>query len=445
MYNENIKYNTYILYQALGDKMKIIHLKKAILAAMIIPFIPSLMQGQTLRGSIISADNKTLAYTDANTSRSHPFADACAPILGYSSSKNGGKQGIEKSYNKTLADGKNVQLNIDLALQQKIETIIDIRRIHYTADEILVGVMDSQTGKVIALATSRRYIPSHIREKDIPALNPKFAEYPYEPGSVMKPISIAIALDHGLVTPETIFDTHNGKLKIGENHTITDDDKFESLNVTDIIVHSSNVGTSLISWKLTGKEFRDGLLKFGFSKPSGVDLSRDLPGVVKDEAKTDNKLHRANSSYGYGMMASLLQLMKAYASFNNGGLIVTPKVVASSNSSSSRVISKKTSQDMHNILLEVVKRGTGIKAQYRGLEIGGKTGTAHIAKDGRYVREYHSSFYGFANDDKGHRYTIGVLVIRAKAKYKYFASKSAVPVFRAVVEALVKGSFLNLK
>ena len=79
-----------------------------------------------------------------------------------------------------------------------------------------------------------------------------------------------------------------------------------------------------------------------------------------------------------------------------------------------------------------------MKAQYPGLEIGGKTGTAHMAKGGRYVREYHSSFYGFANDKFGHKYTIGALVIRAKKRYAYFASKSAVPTFRQIVQLLVE-------
>jgi len=88
-------------------------------------------------------------------------------------------------------------------------------------------------------------------------------------------------------------------------------------------------------------------------------------------------------------------------------------------------------------------RGTGVKAQYPGLEVGGKTGTAHIAKNGRYVREYHSSFYGFANDKEGNKYTIGVLVIRAKKRYKYFASLSAVPTFKRIVHTLVELDYLH--
>jgi cell division protein FtsI (penicillin-binding protein 3) len=98
---------------------------------------------------------------------------------------------------------------------------------------------------------------------------------------------------------------------------------------------------------------------------------------------------------------------------------------------------------MHKILQKVVREGTGVAAQYPGLEIGGKTGTAHIAAHGHYVKRYNSSFYGFANDDKGHRYEIGVLVIEASKYHKYFASQSAVPTFKAIVDDLVELGYLH--
>ena len=166
-------------------------------------------------------------------------------------------------------------------------------------------------------------------------------------------------------------------------------------------------------------------------------------------------MHRANSSFGYGMMVTHTQLMKAYSAFNNDGLAMTPRIVDYLQDAKGNqykidpkigdlpAVSKKAANQIHDILLEVVKRGTGVNAQYPGLEIGGKTGTAHIAKNGRYVREYHSSFYGFANDKEGHKYTIGVLVIRAKKYHKYFASQSAVPTFKRTVDILVELDYLK--
>ena len=431
-----------------------------------------------------------LDIVEVGESRCFPKHDIMSPVLGYVSKKEEknyrrpeGQKGLEKRYeahitskkdgyfrgkrdvigavihdknsiNIKRVDGLDLHLNTPLALQRRIELMIDNMRDSIDADEILIGIMESHTGKVLALASTNRYDPAHIQQEDMPALNPKFSEYPYEPGSVMKPITLAVALDNHVVRPDSRFDTGYRKFRIGKNQAISDDEFFESQTATDIIVHSSNIGISQIAWRLSGRAYREGLLKFGFAKPTGIDLSRDLPGMLKPLYKLNNKTHRASSSYGYGMTATFAQLFKAYSAFNNDGIAVTPRIVnylqdAKGNHytlnpkvGNLRAISKKTANQIHDILCEVVKRGTGVKAQYPGLEIGGKTGTAHIVKGGHYVREYHSSFYGFANDKRGHRYTIGVLVIRAKAFRKYFAAQSAVPTFKNAVRILVDQGYL---
>ncbi len=432
-----------------------------------------------------------LDIVENGETRRFPLGDVMSPILGYVGKKEDGKytrpegkKGLERNYDKHITskkngyfkgkrdvvgavihdnnsmklqrvDGMDLHLNIPLALQRRIELMIDQMKQSIDAEEIIVGVMESKTGKVLSLASSERYDPAHIMQKDIPALNPKFSEYPYEAGSVLKPITLAIALEHKVVTPNSWFKTGYRKLDITGGQSVSDDDYFESLQVTDIIVHSSNIGISQISWRLTGKEYREGLLNFGIAKKSGIDLSRDLPGSLKSVKLLNHKMHRANSSFGYGMMVTFAQLFKAYSAFNNDGIAVTPRIVnylkdlkgnhytLEPKVKDLQTVGKKAANQIHDILLEVVKRGTGVKAQYPGLEIGGKTGTAHIAKNGRYVREYHSSFYGFANDKKGNKYTIGALVIRAKKYRKYFASQSAVPTFKRVVHTLVELDYLQ--
>ena len=398
------------------------------------------------RGSIISDDNKVLAKTLDKTQRVYSFETSLEPLIGYVNSKLEGKIGIEKYAQDPLSQGLDVKLTINLGLQQQIESILDEGKLLYEADEIMAAVIEGSTGKVVAMASSNRYDPTHITKKDIPSLNQKFSEYPYEPGSIIKPLTLAIALDHNVVKPLTVFNTYGGRMQIGEKRFITDDQKFDTLTATDIILHSSNIGISQIAWRLTGKEFKDGLMKFGLGTPSGIDLPRDLSGSLKSFEQLDTKMHRANSSYGYGMTATLTQFLKAYSVFNNNGLAVTPYLMESDRGkkeNSIYVISKKSATQIYDILVENVRRGTAKNAHFDGLEIGGKTGTAHIAKNGRYVREYHSSFYGFANDDKEHKYTVGVVVIRAKAKYAYFSSQSAVPVFRKIVEALTESNYLK--
>jgi cell division protein FtsI (penicillin-binding protein 3) len=418
-------------------------------------------------------------------SRIYPLTDVLTPVLGYTRNilKDGysrpeGQQGLERYYethitskydgyfegkrdvlrriihdknsiNSQRVDGLDLHLNISLDIQRRVELMIDAKKADIDADEIIVGIMDSKTGKVLSMASTERYNPASIKQKEVSFLQPKFTEYPYEAGSVLKPITLAIALDKEVVTPDTWFDTGYKKFDITGGQSVSDDDYFDDMQVDDIIVHSSNIGISQISWRLTGEEFREGLLKFGVAKPSGIDLVRDLPGVLKPLYKLKHKMHRANSSFGYGMMVTFSQLFKAYSAFNNDGLAVTPRLVdylgdkdkhykLPPKMPNTQAISKRSSNQIHDILLQVVNEGTGKAAQYPGLGIGGKTGTAHIAKNGRYVNEYHSSFYGFANDKYGNKYTIGALVIRAKKYRHYFASKSAVPVFRNMVQILVE-------
>jgi cell division protein FtsI (penicillin-binding protein 3) len=405
-----------------------------------------LADNQIPRGAILTSDKSVVAENIDNGVRVYHYGTTLEPLLGYVNGKMNGRLGLEKYAHATLSESRDVQLTIDLTLQQQIEFILDVGKVLYGTDEILAAVMESATGKIVAMASSNRYDPSHITQNDTPSLVPKFSTYPYEPGSVIKPLTLAIAFDNELVEPTTIFDMHGGRMKIGENRFITDGEKFDTLSATEIIVHSSNIGISQVAWMLTGKAFKTGLQKFGLGEPSGIELSWDEPGIIKPLKTLNKKPHRANSAYGYGMLLTFTQLLKAYSAFNNDGIPVTPKLLASSQNrkeSLSVAISKKAANQIHKILVEDVERGMGKNARYDGLEIGGKTGTSHIARNGHYVREYHSSFYGFANDEAGNKYTIGVLVIRAKARFAYFASQSAVPVFRKIVEMMVEDGYLK--
>ncbi len=432
-----------------------------------------------------------LDIVESGEARRFPLKDCLTPIIGYVRKNSDdrytrptGKKGLERyaeehlttqknglftggrdvvgavirnGHSKSIqrVDGLDLHLNIPLDLQRRVEIVLDEMKAYTGAEEIIAAVMESKTGKVLAMASSERYNPIHITQKDVSALNPKFSEHPYEVGSIMKPLTLSIALDHKRITPNTWFETFNGRMNIGKRRTITDDHKFSRLTATDIIVHSSNVGISQISWKVTGREFREGLLKFGLSQPSGIDLSRDLPGKIKPIKKLQNKMHRANQSYGYGMHATFAQMLKAYSAFNNDGKAMTPRIIDYFKDKDGKhyklppphpdrdAITKKTANQVHEILKEVVKRGTGVAGQYKGLEIGGKTGTAHIATSRGYTREYHSSFFGFANDNDGHRYTIGALVIKVKKRPQYFASQSAVPTFKKITNALVELHYLR--
>jgi cell division protein FtsI (penicillin-binding protein 3) len=363
-------------------------------------------------------------------------------------------------------DGEDIRLNIPLRLQKNIELMLDRYKKEFQAKEILVSVMDSVTGKILVLASSNRYNPAKIRQQDIKYLNINAVEYSFEPGSVVKPLTISLALDKNKIKQGELFYAYNkgkrnkegeypqGKFKI-KRFTIHDDHRFKKnyLTLDDIIVFSSNIGTLQIANRLTAHEFLNGFKAFGLSKKTNIDLPNEARGILHKlyqykagEKTKEYNIYKTTDSYGQGITATFMQLIKAYSVFNNDGKIVTPYLVTKPNITPTQVISKQTANKIKKILIKVVKKGTGRKANIDGLQIGGKTGTANIARGGRYHRRYMSSFFGFANDNK-HKYTIGVTVFEpintGKHWYYYYASNSAVVVFAQTIKTLMKLNYLH--
>ncbi|CAM3983208.1 peptidoglycan D,D-transpeptidase FtsI family protein [Arcobacter cloacae] len=457
-----------------------------------------------------------LTIAESGEKRIFSYNDTLTPVVGYISkfeseagkTKVNGIKGLERHYNKVLnqskdgvlqgdrdvlsyisfdknslitkrVDGATLNLNIPLKLQKNNETTLDLHKEKLSADEIIVAIMDSKTGKILTMASSNRFNPEKIRKEDIPYLNVHAVEYQFEPGSVIKPLSIALAMDKGLVKKNENFPAYNnfgsmdqkgypkGAYKIGR-FTIKDDHQFRKnyLTLDDIVIFSSNIGTLLIAQRLTGPEFFEGMKRFGFTRKTGIDLPYEKKGVMPkvwqfsagDKDKKDN-VFKATVSFGQGMTSTFIQVLKAYSVFNNDGYMVTPRIVDYLTYDNNKykpyddkpefVISKQTADEMKRMLVKTVTDGTGKAAQMNGLEIGGKTGTAQIARGGKYLKKYISSFFGFVNDDQGNSYTIGVTVINpistGKNWYYYYASSSAVPVFKEIVQNLIKLNYLTPK
>ena len=354
------------------------------------------------------------------------------------------------SFTKPEINGLDVKLNIPIELQIRVEKMLDNMRAELNAREAMVVVMNSANGKVITMASSNRFLPKSIQTEDFPSLNSNMIEYSFEPGSVIKTITFSILLDKGLVNPYDMINGHYGRYQIGKK-VITDEHKFDWLSAENVIIHSSNVGIAQLAQKLSGTDFNQGLINFGFSTASTPDLIYERVGSIPDSLQLNNEIYKATCSYGYGMRVNLMQLIKAYSAFNNNGRMVTPKIVDCfidghrkelkiPNEEQIQVIKSSTAQRMKDILIKTVNEGTGTKAKTAGLEIGGKTGTAHLVEDGQYVNEYNTAFIGFAND-KTTRYTIGAIVIRPKKSQ--FAAQTAVPVFKKTLDILIEENYLK--
>jgi len=363
----------------------------------------------------------------------------------------GGNIILERSSRKSQRlDGYNAVLNISLNLQSQIENMLDKAKEKYDAKEIIVGIMDSKTAKILTLASSNRYNPSDIKREDYSALNSTATEYAYEPGSVMKPILLSIALEDGKTRLDEMIKTYNGKYQLGKR-TITDTHPAAQMSVTDIIAQSSNIGMIVIASRLESQTIYEGLLNFGLSKQTGIDMPYEQRGVIPTMSMLKNETYKATTSYGYGLQATFLQLLNAYNVFNNGGIMITPRIVskleldgqyyAVNEPEIQQIITPSTAQKVKNTLVAVVEKGTGRKTRTQGLEIGGKTGTARIAQSGKYSNLYNSTFIGFAND-KENSYTIGVFVKEPK-RGSYYAAQNALPIFKEIIDLMVKNAFLS--
>ena len=324
--------------------------------------------------------------------------------------------------------------DIQTPLNTKVKTILaDIKK-ELDADEIIAVVMESKSGQVLSMISSNSFDPSAARYEN------KVIEYSHEPGSTIKPIVFSLLLEKGLVDPKEMLDGHDGNYTLG-GKTIVDERKFKSLSAEDVIVYSSNIGMAQLAQRMNGKEFVDGFNKFGFSHFSGINIPYERSGSIPTSDQMDNALYKAIVSYGYGVSANQIQILKAYNAFNNNGRMVTPKIKQSNKIESRQVISPATANRMKQILIKVVNDGTGVTAKTAGLEIGGKTGTVFISKDGKHTNDsYNTSFVGFANDDK-HTYTIAITVMDPQKVY--YASLTAVPVFKAIVDMMVEQKYLE--
>ncbi|EOU2474756.1 peptidoglycan D,D-transpeptidase FtsI family protein [Campylobacter coli] len=439
--------------------------------------------------NLAKVETRGLSIIEHEEDRIYMSKDALTPAIGYTKMvldpqsgilKNVGVKGLEKYYDDCLSplqnekiqglkdiggniilnlnslqqkkiDGCLLYLNISLKLQKSIEKAIDGRNEDLKANEIIVGVMDSKTGQILALASSRRYDPQN-RGKDLSVLNASAIEYGYEAGSVIKPFIFTTALRLGKLKTDEVINTYGGAYKLGR-FTIRDDHKMDQMTMEEVIRYSSNIGMIQIAKRLSNLEIIAGLKIFKFGEKSGIDLPYEQKGEIPN-SKRLRDIEKSVLSYGYGLKTTFIQLLAAYNVFNNNGVYITPHlaekfyqdgrfVSLEEDIKKEVILTPQAAQTMQKILIDVIEKGTGKKAITQGIIVGGKTGTARIAERQGYTsNRYNASFFGFANDTK-HNYTIGVLVRNPTKPYSYYAAQSALPMFKDVVDILINEDFLT--
>jgi cell division protein FtsI (penicillin-binding protein 3) len=259
----------------------------------------------------------------------------------------------------------------------------------------------------------------------------------FEPGSTMKPITVATALQLGRITPQTVIDTNPGRITVS-GATIHDDENFGVLTTETVIQKSSNVGATRISQRMTPKEMWDSYTSLGF----GQKPQTQFPGAVTGRLrpwKSWRPIEQATMSYGYGLSASLFQIAHAYTAFANGGKVIPITMLKTREPPVgvpvfSELVAAQVRKMMH---MAAAPGGTAPLAQTEGYSVGGKTGTAHKQVGKGYASNKYRAWYtGMSPIDKP-RIIVAVMIDEPSAG-KYFGGLVAAPVFSAVVQQTLR-------
>jgi cell division protein FtsI (penicillin-binding protein 3) len=396
--------------------------------------------------------------------RLYPEGEAAAHIVGFTNVEDQGQEGVELVFQKQLAgkpgsrrvikdrlgrvvesvgetippeDGMDLQLSVDSKVQffayQKLREAVEENK----AKAGSVVVLDAQTGEVLALANYPSYSPDKRVNLSGEQLRNRALTDTFEPGSTMKPFAVALALEKGLVKPETPIQTAPGRITI-TGSTITDAHPHGVLTVNEVIQKSSNVGTVKMAMQLQPREMWEMFTQVGYGQKPQL----PFPGVVSGRLrpyKTWRPIEQATMSYGYGISASLFQVARAYTVFARDGEVVPATLMkANGQVQGARVISVDNAKAMRKMLqMAASPGGTAQKAQTVGYSVGGKTGTAHKQEGKGYAgKKYRGFFVGMAPIEAP-RIVVAVM-IDEPSNGRYFGGDVAAPVFSQTVQQTLR-------
>ncbi len=343
---------------------------------------------------------------------------------------------IEDDWLHEPVQGQDIALAIDDRIQYIAHTAVKQAAEANAAHAAAAVVLDARTGELLALANWPDFDPAHRKQFDPNQVRDRAVTDTFEPGSTLKPFSIATAIESGLVRPDTVIDTSPGRLTITDR-TITDDHPRGALTVEQVVAKSSNVGTAKIALQMPGQALWETLTAVGFGQVPQVALSGAVPGHLRP-ASTWRPVEQATIAYGYGISVSLLQLAHAYLVFARDGDIVPVSVLRNDSAVTPvRVISAETASKMRHMLeLATSDEGTAPLARIPGYRVAGKTGTARKLHDKRYTDAYVSSFVGFAPVSNP-RIVVAVMIDDPRAG-RYYGGDVAAPVFGAITAGALR-------
>jgi cell division protein FtsI (penicillin-binding protein 3) len=289
---------------------------------------------------------------------------------------------------------------------------------------------------VLALANYPGYNPNNRGKVSAQAMRNRAIADLFEPGSTMKPFTVATAIEHGKVRPDTLINTEHGVLTVG-NKKIHDSHPDTMLTVSQVIQKSSNVGAAKMALSLEAQTLWQSLSDSGFGAPTGSNFPGEASGKLRNP-KTWRPIEQATMSYGHGISVNLLQLARAYTIFANEGELKPISLLKLDTPTVGRkVFSSSTARALRGMLeLVVLPGGTAPLAQVAGYRVAGKTGTAHKLENGHYINRYVASFVGFAPASNP-RLVVAVM-IDEPSNGQYYGGLVAAPAFSKVAAAALQ-------
>lgn len=437
-----------------------------------------------LRGKL-RAQNLRGVYFERDSTRVYPNGSMLCHVIGFTDFDHKGIQGVEASMEdylhgqdgyryiehnragqeivlyrgqeRTPRNGYQVHLTIDLNLQNIIENELDAAVREFNPQKATVILMRPQTGEILAMANRPAYDVNQRSEAKPEEMKNRAIIDMMEPGSTFKIVTAAAALNEKKVRPDTTIFCENGLWNYG-GRPLHDHKAYGDLSVTDILVHSSNIGAAKLALSIGEQKFYEYIRRFGFGERTGIELPGEISGVIRPP-QSWSKISITRIPMGHELGVTPLQMTVAMATIANGGKMVTPRVVKSVTSGDGKVITNFAPVELRQVIAPEVARqlsealrgvvsdrGTAAAAAVPGFTISGKTGTAQkVDPHGGYEQgKYVVSFLGFLPAE--HPEFVGLVVLddaKTKTPEQNYGGLVAGPIFSRIAEKAAR--YLDLE
>ncbi|NOT87124.1 MAG: penicillin-binding protein 2 [Lysobacter sp.] len=395
--------------------------------------------------------------------RFYPQGEAIAHVLGFTDIDDRGQEGLELAFEDMLRGtpgmkrvirdrrgriveevdlvrpaepGKNITLTIDRRIQFLAYRELKRAMLDTGATSGSAVVLDVASGEVLAMTNLPSFNPNAVSLGNRDAHRNRAVTDVIEPGSTMKPLTVAAAMEAGKITPTTIFNTNPGWIPNGKYRT-TDTHNYGVLDTTGVIRKSSNVGAAKIAHMLPNKDFHAFLVRLGYGRSTGSGFPGESPGSLQKPERWSGTT-KQTMSYGYGLSATPLQIAHAYATLGNGGRAIVPTFIKGETGEVTQVLDERIARDVLRMMQTVTEPGgTATQAAILGYHVAGKTGTARIIINGVYSRRYNAFFAGLVPVDNP-RFAMAIVLKDPDPSTGYTGGLVSAPVFKNVMEGALR-------